>query len=457
MSAVVDFALLPPEINSLRIYTGAGSAPLLAAAAAWDAVAAELNSTASAYRSVLSTLTGGPWLGPSASSMMAATAPYVSWLDVTAAQVEQTAGQLYAAAAAYDAAFSATVPPVAIEVNRVLMAALVATNVFGQNTPAIAATEAQYAEMWAQDASAMYGYAEASAAATRLTPFGSPPQITQASTGLAVTEATAAATGSSTYPALSELLAAVPGALQNLATAGAFNPVTWLESVLGSPTGTALNVLAANAGNLNLVFSGFLYSFSAGLTLAGTLGGLAASADAAAAVPLDAGSTSVPATYTSTVGESVALGRNEIGTSASFGNSATVGTLSVPPSWVSAPAIRLAATALPSTALTPTGAAGPEWLAGGIPPVGSVVNAPRGEQSRLRSTPAAKVVAAMPGERTADARNAVPAAQSQRSIGHAVSTLSEHERAELARLREQITEVATERDAAARLIKEAML
>jgi len=35
----------------------------------------------------------------------------------------------------------------------------IATNILGQNTPAIAATEAQYMEMWAQDAAAMYGYA----------------------------------------------------------------------------------------------------------------------------------------------------------------------------------------------------------------------------------------------------------------------------------------------------------
>jgi PPE-repeat protein len=52
---------------------------------------------------------------------------------------------------------------------------LIATNFFGQNTPAIAATEAQYAEMWAQDAAAMYGYAAASATASLLTPYQSPP------------------------------------------------------------------------------------------------------------------------------------------------------------------------------------------------------------------------------------------------------------------------------------------
>ena len=64
-----------------------------------------------------------------------------------------------------------TVPPPVIAANRALLAALVATNFFGQNTPAIMMTEALYAEMWAQDAAAMYGYAGASVAAAQVTPF----------------------------------------------------------------------------------------------------------------------------------------------------------------------------------------------------------------------------------------------------------------------------------------------
>jgi PPE-repeat protein len=71
-----------------------------------------------------------------------------------------------------------TVPPPVIAANRVLLAALVATNFFGQNTPAIMATEAQYIEMWAQDAAAMYGYAAASAVATQFAPYQSPPNTT---------------------------------------------------------------------------------------------------------------------------------------------------------------------------------------------------------------------------------------------------------------------------------------
>jgi hypothetical protein len=45
--------------------------------------------------------------------------------------------------------------PGAVTANRVTLAALVATNFLGQNTPALAAAEAQYAEMWAQDVAAM--------------------------------------------------------------------------------------------------------------------------------------------------------------------------------------------------------------------------------------------------------------------------------------------------------------
>ena len=69
---------------------------------------------------------------------------------------EQAAAQAQASAAAYEAAFAGVVPPAVIAANRSLLATLVATNFLGINTPAIAATEAQYAEMWVQDAVTLY-------------------------------------------------------------------------------------------------------------------------------------------------------------------------------------------------------------------------------------------------------------------------------------------------------------
>ena len=162
----MDFGFYPPEINSGRMYSGPGSGPMLAAAQAWIALADELYTAAGGYQSVVSELTSGAWSGPSSASMSAAAASFVEWLSATAAQAEESATQAQAAAAGYETAFAMTVPPPVIAANRSLLAALVATNFFGQNTPAIAATEIQYAEMWAQDAVAMYGYAASSASAT---------------------------------------------------------------------------------------------------------------------------------------------------------------------------------------------------------------------------------------------------------------------------------------------------
>jgi PPE-repeat protein len=173
---VLDFGLLPPEINSGRMYSGPGPGPMLAAAEAWDGLAADLGFASAGYGATLAELTSSDWIGPTSLAMMAAVTPYVTWLSSTAAQAEETANQARAAVSAYEAAFAMTVPPPAIAANRALLMALIATNFFGQNTPAIMATEALYVEMWAQDAAAMYGYAGASAVAAQVTPFAAPPQ-----------------------------------------------------------------------------------------------------------------------------------------------------------------------------------------------------------------------------------------------------------------------------------------
>ena len=174
----MDFAFLPPEINSGRMYTGPGSGSLLAAAGSWDALAAELGTAAETYQSVVSGLATLHWRGPTSELMIASTARHVSWLYTTAEQTRQTAMQARAAAMAFEQAFAMTVPPAVVTANRMQLMVLIATNFFGQNTAAIAATEAHYAEMWAQDAAAMTGYATASAAARTLTPFSSPKQTT---------------------------------------------------------------------------------------------------------------------------------------------------------------------------------------------------------------------------------------------------------------------------------------
>lgn len=110
MIMMVDFGALPPEINSARMYSGAGSAPLLSAAAAWDGLAAELRSAATSYSSAISRLSSEGWRGPASISMAAAAAPLVAWMNTTGMHAEQTATQAIAAAGAYETAYSMTVP-----------------------------------------------------------------------------------------------------------------------------------------------------------------------------------------------------------------------------------------------------------------------------------------------------------------------------------------------------------
>lgn len=221
-----DFGARPPEINSARMYAGPGSGPLMAAAAAWDGLAAQLETFAARYTAVVSELQGQSWSGPSSTAMTAASAPYIAWVTETSQQAVQAANQARAAAAAYEAAFLATVPPVVVAANRALLAMLVATNFFGQNTPAIAATETAYAEMWAQDAAAMYSYAASASSATALTPFDQPPPTTNPAGPSAQAAATSQGSGTAveqSSSALSQLMSALPQQLQSLASGGSAN------------------------------------------------------------------------------------------------------------------------------------------------------------------------------------------------------------------------------------------
>lgn len=143
----MSFVVLPPEINSLRMFIGAGTAPMLAAAAAWDGLAEELGTAAQSFASVTAGLAGQAWQGPAALAMAAAAAPYAGWLTAAAAQSAGAAGQARA---------------------------VVMTNLFGQNAPLIAAAEGVYEEMWAADVAAMSGYySGASAIAAQVVPWAS--------------------------------------------------------------------------------------------------------------------------------------------------------------------------------------------------------------------------------------------------------------------------------------------
>ena len=369
---MLDFGALPPEINSGRMYTGAGSGPMLAAAAAWDELATELQSTAASYGSTIESLAAGPWTGPSSIAMAAAAAPYVAWINATGAQAEQAASQAKIAAAAYETAFAATVPPPVIATNRALLMALIATNFLGQNTPAIAVTEAHYMEMWAQDAAAMYAYAGSSATASQLTPFTDPPQTTN--TAAAVSQATTTSSAANIGTELSQLINSLPTALHGLANGLLESPTTSgnllsgldLPQIVDLPplpswftTGldnwnTSMSTIASGGYSLqglSSILGGPFLSF--GQTYAWGQNGQAATAFLAgpkfisgALAPLTSGA--VKPMLSSAVGGAQVSG--------SMGKAALVGSMSVPQGWTqAAPAIRTLASVLPTNlAAAPT-------------------------------------------------------------------------------------------------------
>jgi PPE-repeat protein len=356
----MDFGSFPPEVNSARMYAGPGSAPMLAAASAWSQLAAELRATVAGYSSVISGLTGQAWTGPASASMAAAAAPYAAWMNTAAGQAEHTANQATAAAGAYENAFAATVPPPVIATNRVQLASLVATNVLGQNTPAIMANEAHYGEMWAQDAAAMYGYAGASAAASKVTPFTAPPRTTNQS-GLAAQNAAAAQTtgtsaASGVQSALSQAVSATPGTLQGLASplqsGASASGLSGIPNPLGLSKGDITNAMSnfasgsfspyGVAGATQIptdiaILRGAALAASDPYALGGGvagLGGGAAGLSGLGALQMGATAPATPVPGAATLGTAGLGGAGVV--SAGIGRGTLAGALSVPQGWAAA-------------------------------------------------------------------------------------------------------------------------
>ncbi|CQD20065.1 PPE family protein [Mycobacterium lentiflavum] len=365
---MVDFGALPPEINSTRMYAGPGPLSLSAAATAWDNLAAELHFVASSYRTVIAGLTTGRWMGPSSLSMASAFGPYVAWTTGAAARAAEAAGQARLAVEAYEAAFAMTVPPPVVFANRAQLATLTATNYFGQNSPAIAANEAQYGEMWAQDAAAMYQYAANSAIATDVTPFTDAPQVTDTN-GLTSQEvAVAKATGLSAgdQAAMQSLVQTVPSTLDAMSTPVSFASTSLLGDTASGLAGLGLD--PTTVSTLSNVAAIWIMAVPTPLYALSSLFGIAQSSQAMgmATVPIgaDAAAAGVGAAEAATAG---AAGLGNAGVLGTMGSAASLGPLSIPQGWTSVipPApVGGAVTALPGAA---AGASSMPSMLGGVP------------------------------------------------------------------------------------------
>jgi PPE-repeat protein len=351
----MSFSLIPPEINSALMFSGAGSGPLLEASAAWNSLAADLESTATQYQTLVTNLVTGSWLGPSSAQMASATAPYIAWLQGTAATAAQTGAQAQAAAGAYQSAYASMVPLPAIEANRTELATLVANNFLGQNTGAIATNEAEYLDMWIQDALTMDTYQVNSQAASALPAQSAAPQVASGAVANAAAAAAAPADSSTVITGLLGDVAELFGVAGNAgpATLGSTDIVSWLgtvaTSVAADPSAALLPVqVTYYMGMLSsmparmFMSSGSSASSSAGSTLASTSDTLMANVGKF----VDGKLTNVMGG----VGNQLRTWGSAI--SASLASSHHVGGLSVPNAWHGlAPEMSRAAPVLPATSV----------------------------------------------------------------------------------------------------------
>jgi PPE-repeat protein len=328
---VFDFGSRPPEINSALIYSGAGAGPLSVASSAFANLSSELSSNATSYESIISQLAGSEWQGPSSEAMAAAAQPYIAWLTTTSGQLQEASTKAMASAAAYQTAYSSSIPPSVIAANRTQLAQLVAHNTLGQYTGAIAANEAQYGEFWAQDAAAMYSYASASSAAATLSPLNPPEQNTNPAGQGQQAGAVSNAVGSNgSSAALNNSL----GGLQNAASAAASpaadtgtSILSALNSLFGVPIvgNTIYNIGVTLAWNTAMMtatlplLGHFLAGAPFGVTISDT-------------TPLGAGL----GFGTTLAGAGGSLGGGATATLAGMGSASSVGGMSVPAAWSAA-------------------------------------------------------------------------------------------------------------------------
>ncbi|OBI55559.1 hypothetical protein A5705_23710 [Mycobacterium sp. E787] len=194
---------------------------MLAASAAWDGLATELGSAAQSFSSITSALAGDAWQGAASTAMLSTAAQYTSVLSTAAAHAQTAAAQAQVVAGEFESALAATVHPALVSANRSQLLQLVFSNLFGQNAPAIAATEAEYEQMWAADVSAMVGYhGGVSAAAAQLSSWSAALQSLPA-------QAAAAIAGSPVGPLTSAASSPLGAAVTSL------NPAASLSSPFG--------------------------------------------------------------------------------------------------------------------------------------------------------------------------------------------------------------------------------
>ncbi|MEE6137298.1 PPE domain-containing protein [Mycobacterium sp. 050128] len=333
---VMDFAALPPEITSTLVWSGPGSAPLMAAATAYANLAAEVGTTATSWESIISLLTTEAWTGGGSAAAATAAQPIVTYLTDTATALEQASSAAASSAAAFEAAHAGVVNPALVFTNRAEFTAALAGLPF--TLPQVTELEMEYSEMWVQDATAMSAYQAASdAAAGMLQPVT--PLASTVDPGVQAADAPVQAAAAAPQALAALDLSSLTQALQLPFTSN--NLLQSIDGFLGTPS-----VLNAINGAVNTAAWFTMITIPTAVSLGHVLAGAAVPAAAVSdVVPAGAGGV-IEGSVVSSVTPAGGLGS---AASASLGGAQTVSRLSVPASWAAnaAPATELAAATAP--------------------------------------------------------------------------------------------------------------
>ncbi len=149
--------MIPAEYISNIIYEGPGADSLSAAAEQLRLMYNSANMTAKSLTDRLGELQEN-WKGSSSDLMADAAGRYLDWLTKHSRQILETAYVIDFLAYVYEETRHKVVPPATIANNREEVHRLIASNVAGVNTPAIAGLDAQYQQYRAQNIAVMNDY-----------------------------------------------------------------------------------------------------------------------------------------------------------------------------------------------------------------------------------------------------------------------------------------------------------
>ncbi|CLQ94547.1 PPE family protein [Mycobacterium tuberculosis] len=149
--------MIPAEYISNIIYEGPGADSLFFASGQLRELAYSVETTAESLEDELDELDEN-WKGSSSDLLADAVERYLQWLTKHSRQILETAYVIDFLAYVYEETRHKVVPPATIANNREEVHRLIASNVAGVNTPAIAGLDAQYQQYRAQNIAVMNDY-----------------------------------------------------------------------------------------------------------------------------------------------------------------------------------------------------------------------------------------------------------------------------------------------------------